>query len=230
MAAGKPFQQHQTLRNGRDYILHYHPMADGGWVTLCEDVTERHRMERELRLQFERFDQAVNHMSHGLCHVRPGRAADRVQRAISEDLRARSRDRETRRNVQRELLTHWMTNVDEPGMTADGFYEKRKRGSADGALSTMRLRLKDGRVIEATTRATAGRRLGFGARGRHRAARATRRCCASRTSCSTPRWRTWRTACACSTRTGAWSCATGAIWSFTGSGRTMRCPARRWSS
>ncbi len=38
-------------------------MADGGWVTLCEDVTERYRMERALRLQFERFDQAVNHMS-----------------------------------------------------------------------------------------------------------------------------------------------------------------------
>src|SRR5262249_25040813 len=61
MAARKPFKQYQSLRGGKECILHYHPMADGGWVTLCEDVTERHRMERELRQQYERFDQAVNH-------------------------------------------------------------------------------------------------------------------------------------------------------------------------
>jgi len=71
MKAGKPFQTALNLRTGRNYILHYHPMSDGGWVTLCEDVTERNRMERELRLQYERFDQAVNHMSHGLCMFGP---------------------------------------------------------------------------------------------------------------------------------------------------------------
>ena len=49
-------------------------MADGGWVTLCEDVTERHRMERELHRQYERFDQAVNHMSHGLTMFGPDEA------------------------------------------------------------------------------------------------------------------------------------------------------------
>src|SRR5947209_11436016 len=71
MRPGKPFQQDLNLQNGRNYILHYHPMADGGWVTLCEDVTERHRMERELRLQNERFDQAINNMSHGLSMFGP---------------------------------------------------------------------------------------------------------------------------------------------------------------
>ena len=71
MKPGKPYQQALNLRSGRNYVLHYHPMSDGGWVTLCEDVTERHRMERELRLQYERFDQAVNHMSHGLCMFGP---------------------------------------------------------------------------------------------------------------------------------------------------------------
>ena len=71
MKDGKPFQTPLNLRTGRNYILHYHPMSDGGWVTLCEDVTERYRMEHELRLQYERFDQAVNHMSHGLCMFGP---------------------------------------------------------------------------------------------------------------------------------------------------------------
>ena len=93
MASGKPFQQRQTLRNGRDYILHYHPMADGGWVTLCEDVTERHRMEQELRLQYERFDQAREPHVARAVHVRPGRTADRLQRALPRNLWTRSRGR-----------------------------------------------------------------------------------------------------------------------------------------
>ena len=71
MAPRKPFQQYQNLRSGNEYILHYHPIDDGGWVTLCEDVTERHRMERELRQQFERFDQAISHMRTACaCSVR----------------------------------------------------------------------------------------------------------------------------------------------------------------
>ena len=71
MAPREPFQQRQQLSNGRSYVLHYHPMAEGGWVTLCEDVTERKRMEEELHRQFERFDQAISHMSHGLCMFGP---------------------------------------------------------------------------------------------------------------------------------------------------------------
>jgi diguanylate cyclase (GGDEF)-like protein len=153
MAPGKPFQQRQSLRNGRDYILHYHPMADGGWVTLCEDVTERHRMERELRQQYERFDQAVNHMSHGLCMFG---ADERLIVCNAQYLKIYGLDPAIARPgvTQRELLAHWVGSLDEPGMTADAFYEKRKSAAVGGALSTMRLHLKDGRVIEATTRPT----------------------------------------------------------------------------
>jgi diguanylate cyclase (GGDEF)-like protein len=153
MAPGKPFQQRQSLRNGRDYILHYHPMADGGWVTLCEDVTERHRMERELRLQYERFDQAVNHMSHGLCMFG---ADERLIVCNAQYLKIYGLDPAIAKpgTSQRELLAHWFESLDEPDMSADAYYEKRKRAAAGGALSTMRLHLKDGRVIEATTRPT----------------------------------------------------------------------------
>ncbi len=59
-----------------------------------------------------------------------------------------------RESSQRELLAHWFESLDEPDMSADAYYEKRKRAAAGGALSTMRLHLKDGRVIEATTRPT----------------------------------------------------------------------------
>ena len=72
--------------------------------------------------------------------------------------------------THRELLAHWIAKGNEPGMSAEAFYEKRKSAVTGQALSTMLLHLKDGRVIEATLAPDAGRRLGVGARGRHRAA------------------------------------------------------------
>jgi diguanylate cyclase (GGDEF)-like protein len=153
MAPGKPFQQRQSLRNGRDYVLHCHPMADGGWVTLCEEVTEHHRMERELRLQYERFDQAVNHMSHGLTMFGPDEAliACNAQYIKMYDLDPAA----AKPGISsRDLLALWVGSLDEPGITADALYERRKRASAGGVPSTMQLHLKDGRVIEATTRPT----------------------------------------------------------------------------
>ncbi|MEA2873281.1 MAG: hypothetical protein QOH67_3257, partial [Hyphomicrobiales bacterium] len=153
MKAGKPFQQAVNLANGRNYILHYHPMADGGWVTLCEEVTERHRMERELHQQYERFDQAINHMSHGLTMFGPDEA---LIVCNAQYMKMYGLDPAVAKPgiSSRDLLALWVESLDEPGMTADALYEKRKRGAAGGGPSTMRLNLKDGRVIEATTRPT----------------------------------------------------------------------------
>src|SRR5204863_106002 len=67
MAAGKPFRQRQRLRNGRQFILHYHPMPDGGWVTAHEDVTDRIGYEKALREQNILLDATLDNMSHGLC-------------------------------------------------------------------------------------------------------------------------------------------------------------------
>src|SRR5436305_5390206 len=153
MRPGKPFQQDLNLQNGRNYILHYHPMTDGGWVTLCEDVTERHRMEGELRLQYERFDQAVNNRSHGLSMFGPD---ERLIVCNAQYLKMYGLDPKVVKPgiASRELFTFWIRSLDEPGITADVFQDKRKQASAGGGLSTTRLRLKDGRVIEATTRPT----------------------------------------------------------------------------
>ncbi len=153
MAPRKPFQQHQHLRNGRECILHYHPTADGGWVTLCEDLTERHRMQRELRAQFERFDQAVNHMSHGLCMFGPD---ERLIVCNARYLDIYGLDPAVIKPgvTHRELLAHWIAKGNEPGMSAEAFYQKRKAAVTGKAVSTMQLHLKDGRVIEASSRPT----------------------------------------------------------------------------
>ena len=101
-------------------------MQDGGWVTLCEDVTERHRMERELRLQYERFDQAINHMSHGLCMFGPD---ERLIVCNARYLDIYGLDPAVIKPgvTHRELLAHWIANGNEPGMSAEAFYEKRKK-------------------------------------------------------------------------------------------------------
>jgi diguanylate cyclase (GGDEF)-like protein/PAS domain S-box-containing protein len=152
MAAGKPYQLSQRL-HGREFVIHSHPTQDGGWVTLCEDVTERKRMEEELRLQFERFDQALNHMSHGLCMFG---ADERLIVCNTRYLDIYGLDPAVIKPgvTHRELLAHWTASGNEPGMSAEHFHEKRKAAVEGGALSTMLLNLKDGRVIEATSRPT----------------------------------------------------------------------------
>jgi diguanylate cyclase (GGDEF)-like protein/PAS domain S-box-containing protein len=155
MAAGEPFQQRQQLKSGRSYVLHYHPMAEGGWVTLCEDVTERKRMEGQLRLQFERFDQALSHMSHGLCMFG---ADERLIVCNQGYLDIYGLDPAVIKPgvTHRELLAHWIANGNEPGMSAQAFHEKRQAAVRGKQLSSMLLNLKDGRVIEATSRPTPG--------------------------------------------------------------------------
>src|ERR1041385_3511955 len=153
MAPGKPFQQRQSLRNGRDYVLHYHPTSDGGWVTLCEDVTERQRMESELRRQYERFDQAVNHMSQGLCMFGPD---ERLIACNAQHHEMYGLDPEVIKPgvTLRELIAHWIAVGNAPEMSDEEFYEQRKAAVTGRPLSTTQLRLKDGRVIEQTSRPT----------------------------------------------------------------------------
>ena len=110
-------------------------------------------MERELRLQYERFDQAVNHMSHGLAMFGPD---ERLIVCNAQYLEMYGLDPAIAKPgiSSRDLLSLWVGALDEPNVTAEELYERRKRASAGGKLSTMRLHLKDGRVIEATTRPT----------------------------------------------------------------------------
>jgi diguanylate cyclase (GGDEF)-like protein len=48
LARGETFSDEQTLKDGRVLSVTFHPLADGGWVDLHEDITERRRMEAKL--------------------------------------------------------------------------------------------------------------------------------------------------------------------------------------
>ncbi|QCI66696.1 PAS-domain containing protein [Phreatobacter stygius] len=57
----------RRLADGRVVAVRSRPMANGGWVTTFEDITERERAAEELSEQYRRFDAALNNMAHGLC-------------------------------------------------------------------------------------------------------------------------------------------------------------------
>ena len=69
----KPISGPINMLNGQIIYMNHHPMDDGGWMTIHEDITEQHKSQEiikhrsnELLQQNMRFDAAVNNMSQGL--------------------------------------------------------------------------------------------------------------------------------------------------------------------
>jgi diguanylate cyclase (GGDEF)-like protein len=56
-----------TLGNGRVISIRHQPMADGGWVSTHQDVTDEIARAKALELQNFRFESALNNMTQGLC-------------------------------------------------------------------------------------------------------------------------------------------------------------------
>ncbi len=80
LAEGRSFSQIQHLRSGRTLLVTYQPLADGGWVDIQEDITEKRRTEEKIqwlahhdaltgvanRFHFrETFEQALKGMGKG---------------------------------------------------------------------------------------------------------------------------------------------------------------------
>src|SRR5207248_9406370 len=66
-ARGPPVPLQRQNSRATTYTIDYRPLPARGRVTLVEHITERQRKDYAMRVQFERFDQTINHMSHGLC-------------------------------------------------------------------------------------------------------------------------------------------------------------------
>ena len=66
VAKGKPWSYVFEFPDGRVIQSIHRPMADGGWVSTHEDITEHRRVEVALREQKKQIDTAVNNMAHGL--------------------------------------------------------------------------------------------------------------------------------------------------------------------
>lgn len=44
----RPSETIHKLRDGRTFVVHYHPMSDGAWVATTDDITERQRLSDQL--------------------------------------------------------------------------------------------------------------------------------------------------------------------------------------
>lgn len=56
----------EGLSDGRIIAISHRPTAEGGWVSIFEDITERSRTEAGIKEQNRRFDGALANMSQGL--------------------------------------------------------------------------------------------------------------------------------------------------------------------
>ena len=66
LAEGAPWRRPIELSDGRVIHIENIPLADGGWVSTHEDITERRRVETKLGEQKLQLDTAVGNMAQGL--------------------------------------------------------------------------------------------------------------------------------------------------------------------
>lgn len=152
LASGKPFSIEQELANGVIATLEVRLLPDGGWLTICDDVTHRARLEKALRLQTERIEHAVANMSHGLTMFG---ADERLIVCNRQYLEIYGFDPEIVKPgiTHREIIEHWVSKGNAPGKSAEELYNRRM-SEIRGGSRTAFLNRADGRVIQAISRLT----------------------------------------------------------------------------
>ena len=76
---GKPFSAQQEMPSGIIMTLDINPLPGGAWITVCDDITRRAKLETALQVQTARIERAVAHMSHGLTLFGADEPVDPVQ-------------------------------------------------------------------------------------------------------------------------------------------------------
>lgn len=151
LAARQPFSMEQILPSGVVMTLDIRPLPDGGWITVCDDVTHRARLEKALRVQTERIEHAFAHMSHGLSMFDANERLIYCNRQFL-DLYGLEPDLVRPGITHRQIIAHWVAKGNAPGLSALELYEKRTREIHGARGRAAFLHSGDGRVIEVMTR------------------------------------------------------------------------------
>ncbi|MGY8665961.1 PAS-domain containing protein [Bradyrhizobium sp. UFLA05-109] len=151
IASGKAFRTEQRSSSGLVLALDLKPLPEGGWMTICDDVTRLDRLEAELRVQTERSQHALTNMSHGLIMYD---AQGRVVVCNERFLRLYDLDPDiVKPGVSHSaVIAHWMSRGNLPGMSAEEFHDRRMsdvRAKNSDAVLVMRC---DGRMLQAISR------------------------------------------------------------------------------
>lgn len=151
IATGKPFHTRQTLASGLVITLELKPLPDGGWMTICDDVSRLARLETELQLQTERSQHALAHMSHGLImYDADGRVVVCNERLLQfYDLDP---------NVVKPGLSHgaaidhWLSRGNRADLPEDAFRDARMNDVRTRSPKTVLVTCHDGRRVQAVSR------------------------------------------------------------------------------
>ena len=150
--AGKAFRQRQRFPDGRVIAVDFRPLPDGGWVGVFEDITRQQEMEKQLRQQVERMDQALENMSHGLSMFD---ADERLIVCNRQYVALYDLDAEVVKPgvTHREILENWVARGNAACGEGNNLYKSRCAAIETGDRAEW-LSSKDGRIIEATSRRT----------------------------------------------------------------------------
>ena len=148
IAAGVPFITEQQMPSGLMLTLEIRPLPDGGWLTVCDDITGRAKPESALALQTKRIELAVAHMSHGLTMFGPD---ERLIVCNEQYHGVYGLDPAVVKPgiTHREVIEHWVSTGNAPGMSAEDLYNRRMREIRSGNSSVGYLTRSDGRTVEA---------------------------------------------------------------------------------
>ncbi|SEM83375.1 PAS-domain containing protein [Bradyrhizobium sp. OK095] len=151
IAAGKPFRTRQTLPSGLVITLELKPLPDGGWMTICDDVSRLARLEAELQLQTERSQHALANMSHGLIMYD---SDSRIVVCNERFLTLYDLDPDiVKPGVAHETtIDHWLSRGNLPGMSADEFHDTRLGDVRGRKAKTLLVMRYDGRMVQAVSR------------------------------------------------------------------------------
>src|SRR5882757_2434760 len=151
IAAGEPFRTRQTLASGLVITLELKPLPDGGWMTICDDVSRLARLEAELSVQTERSQHALANMSHGLIMYD---ADSRVVVCNERFLHLYNLDP----NVVKPGITHsaaidhWLSRGNRSDMSGEEFHDARINDVRTRSPKTVHVTRYDGRKIQAVSR------------------------------------------------------------------------------
>jgi diguanylate cyclase (GGDEF)-like protein len=147
----RPFTMEQKLPSGAVMTLGVRPLPSGGWITVCDDITRRAKLEAALRVQTERIEHAVAHMSHGLAMFD---ADERLIVCNRQYLDAYGFDPQIVGPgiTLRELIEHWIAGGNESDLSAKALYEKRVSEIRDNVSRPALYTRADGRVIQTVSR------------------------------------------------------------------------------
>ncbi|TYL88362.1 EAL domain-containing protein [Bradyrhizobium rifense] len=151
ITTGKPFRTRQTLASGLVITLELKPLPDGGWMTICDDVSRLARLETELQLQTERSQHALANMSHGLimydansrvvvCNERFLQFYDLDPKVIKPGI------------LHSTAIEHWLSRGNKADMSGDEFRDARMNDVLTRSPKTVLVTRYDGRRVQAVSR------------------------------------------------------------------------------